>query len=81
MHGPAEALGDGVKVAGCHPFLVDAGVDSGADRRPGRGAGRGRRHVESLHERIKVAERAMLVDTVGRMARGLDRHGGGCGSA
>ena len=24
---------------------------------------------ESLHERIKVAERAMLVDTVGRMAR------------
>jgi phosphoribosylglycinamide formyltransferase-1 len=25
--------------------------------------------VESLHERIKVAERAMLVDNVGRMAR------------
>ena len=25
--------------------------------------------VESLHERIKVAERALLVDTVGRMAR------------
>ena len=25
--------------------------------------------VETLHERIKVAERAMLVDTVGRMAR------------
>ena len=25
--------------------------------------------VESLHERIKVAERAMLVDAVGRMAR------------
>ena len=25
--------------------------------------------VESLHERIKVAERAMLVDSVGRMAR------------
>jgi phosphoribosylglycinamide formyltransferase-1 len=24
---------------------------------------------ESLHERIKVAERAMLVDTIGRMAR------------
>ena len=30
---------------------------------------RGRRHVESLHERIKVAERPMLVDAVGRMAR------------
>ena len=25
--------------------------------------------VESLHERIKAAERAMLVDAVGRMAR------------
>ena len=25
--------------------------------------------VESLHERIKVAERQMLVDNVGRMAR------------
>ena len=25
--------------------------------------------VDALHERIKVAERAMLVDTVGRMAR------------
>ena len=25
--------------------------------------------AESLHERIKVAERALLVDTVGRMAR------------
>ena len=24
---------------------------------------------ETLHERIKVAERTMLVDTVGRMAR------------
>jgi phosphoribosylglycinamide formyltransferase-1 len=24
---------------------------------------------ETLHERIKVAERALLVDTVGRMAR------------
>ena len=25
--------------------------------------------VESLHERIKVAERSMLVDAVGRMVR------------
>ena len=25
--------------------------------------------VESLHERIKVAERTMLVETVGRIAR------------
>lgn len=70
MHGPADALAYGVKVTGCTLFVVDAGVDTGpilAQRAvevlPGD-------DVETLHERIKVAERAMLVDTVGRMARG-----------
>ncbi|WP_296607430.1 phosphoribosylglycinamide formyltransferase [Nocardioides sp.] len=69
MHGPADALAYGVKVTGCTLFVVDAGVDTGAilaqrvvEVLPGD-------DVETLHERIKVAERAMLVDTVGRMAR------------
>jgi phosphoribosylglycinamide formyltransferase-1 len=69
MHGPADALAYGVKVTGCTLFVVDAGVDTGpivAQRavpvEPGDTA-------ESLHERIKQAERAMLVDAVGRMAR------------
>jgi phosphoribosylglycinamide formyltransferase 1 len=69
MHGPAEALGYGVKVTGCTLFVVDGGVDSGpiVDQRAVR--------VEdddteqSLHDRIKVAERAMLVDAVGRLVR------------
>lgn len=69
MHGPADALAYGVKVTGATLFVVDAGVDTGAivDQvavrvEPGD-------DVESLHERIKVAERAMLVENVGRIAR------------
>jgi phosphoribosylglycinamide formyltransferase 1 len=69
MHGPADALAYGVKVAGATLFIVDAGVDTGpiVDQVPV--PVHGDDTVESLHERIKVAERAMLVDAVGRMAR------------
>jgi len=69
MHGPAEALAYGVKVTGCTLFLVDEGVDTGpivAQAAVEVGADD---TVESLHERIKVAERGLLVDSVGRMAR------------
>jgi phosphoribosylglycinamide formyltransferase-1 len=70
MHGPRDALAYGVKVTGCTLFLVDAGVDTGPIV--------AQRWVEvdddddeaTLHERIKQVERAMLVDAVGRMARG-----------
>ena len=69
MHGPRDALAYGVKVTGCTLFVVDGGVDTGpiVDQRVVP--------VEdddsplSLHERIKTAERQMLVDNVGRMAR------------
>ena len=36
MHGPRDALEYGVKVAGATLFVVDEGVDTGADRRPVR---------------------------------------------
>jgi phosphoribosylglycinamide formyltransferase-1 len=69
MHGARDALAHGVKVTGCTLFVVDHGVDTGPII--------AQRAVEvlddddeaTLHERIKAAERAMLVDTVGRMAR------------
>ena len=69
MHGPADALAYGVKVTGATLFVVDAGVDTGAIVAQTVVPVEDDDDVESLHERIKVAERAMLVETVGRMAR------------
>lgn len=66
---PAEALEYGVKVTGATLFVVDEGVDTG----PIVGQETVPVHedddVAALHERIKVAERAMLVEQVGRLAR------------
>ena len=69
MHGPAEALAYGVKVTGCTLFVVDGGVDTGpiVDQRAVQVHDDDT--VETLHERIKVEERRMLVESVGRMAR------------
>ena len=69
MHGPADALAYGVKVTGCTLFVVDAGVDTGPIVAQSAVPVEDDDDVESLHERIKVAERAMLVTAVGRMAR------------
>lgn len=67
-HGVADALAHGVKVTGCTVFEVDAGVDTGAiiDQvavrvEPGD-------TEATLHERIKVAERQLLIDTINRLA-------------
>ena len=69
MHGPREALDYGVKVTGCTLFVVDGGVDTGPIVAQTVVPVEDDDDVEALHERIKVAERAMLVDNVGRMAR------------
>jgi phosphoribosylglycinamide formyltransferase-1 len=69
MRGPAEALAYGVKVTGATLFVVDAGVDTGPIVAQTAVPVCDEDTVETLHERIKVAERAMLVDTVGRMVR------------
>lgn len=69
MHGPADALAYGVKVTGATLFVVDAGVDTGPIVDQVAVRVEDDDDVETLHERIKVAERAMLVDNVGRMAR------------
>ena len=69
MHGPADALAYGVKVTGCTLFVVDDGVDTGPIVAQVAVEVLDGDDAESLHERIKVAERSLLVDTVGRMAR------------
>lgn len=69
MHGPADALEYGVKLSGATLFLVDAGVDTGPIVAQTAVPVEDDDTVDALHERIKVAERQMLVDTVGRIAR------------
>ena len=69
MHGAADALAYGVKITGATLFVVDAGVDTGPIVDQVAVRVEDDDDVEALHERIKVAERAMLVDAVGRMAR------------
>jgi phosphoribosylglycinamide formyltransferase-1 len=69
MHGVRDALNYGVKITGCTVFLVDEGVDAGPVIAQGAVEVHDDDDEESLHERIKVAERALLVGTVGRMAR------------
>jgi phosphoribosylglycinamide formyltransferase-1 len=69
MQGPADALAYGVKVTGATLFVVDAGVDTGPIVAQVTVPVLPDDDVETLHERIKVAERQMLVESVGRMAR------------
>lgn len=63
MHGPRDALAYGVKVTGATVFLVDAGVDTGVVLDQAVVEVRDDDTVDSLHERIKVAERDLLVST------------------
>jgi phosphoribosylglycinamide formyltransferase-1 len=69
MTAPADALAYGVKVTGCTLFVVDEGIDTGPIVAQATVPVLDDDDVETLHERIKVAERRMLVDTVGRLAR------------
>jgi phosphoribosylglycinamide formyltransferase 1 len=69
MHGVRDALEYGVKVTGCTVFIVDEGVDAGPVLAQACVPVHDDDDEATLHERIKVAERALLVDTVGRMAR------------
>lgn len=75
-HAVPEALAYGVKVTGCTVHLVDAGVDTGPIL--------AQRAVEvldgddeqTLHERIKVVERRLLVDVLAALAtRGVTQDG------
>ncbi|MFT4010458.1 MAG: phosphoribosylglycinamide formyltransferase [Nocardioidaceae bacterium] len=68
-NGPGDALAYGVKVTGATLFVVDEGVDTGPIVAQTAVPVEDEDDVATLHERIKVAERVMLVDTIGRLAR------------
>ena len=68
-NGVRDALAHGVKVTGCTVFLVDAGVDTGPILAQASVPVADDDDEVTLHERIKQAERALLVGTVGRMVR------------
>jgi phosphoribosylglycinamide formyltransferase-1 len=67
MHAPRDALEYGVAVTGCSIFLVDAGVDAGPIVAQQAVPVLPDDTVDALHERIKVAERVLLVEVVTAM--------------
>jgi phosphoribosylglycinamide formyltransferase 1 len=69
MHGARDALEYGVKVSGCTVFVVDEGVDAGPIVGQACVPVLDDDDETALHERIKVAERALLVEVVGKMVR------------
>jgi phosphoribosylglycinamide formyltransferase-1 len=68
-HGVADALAYGVKIAGATVHLVDDGVDTGPVLAQAAVAVEASDTVETLHERIKIEERRLLVETVAALAR------------
>ncbi|MFI9487635.1 phosphoribosylglycinamide formyltransferase [Promicromonospora sp. NPDC052451] len=68
-HGVRDALAHGVKVTGSTVHLVDDGVDTGPIIAQTAVPVHEDDDEPTLTERIKTAERALLVETVGRVAR------------
>lgn len=69
-HAVRDALAHGVRVTGTTAHLVDAGIDTGPILAQRAVEVRDDDTEETLHERIKVQERALLVDLVGALGRG-----------
>ncbi|ASN51344.1 phosphoribosylglycinamide formyltransferase [Sinomonas sp. R1AF57] len=69
-HGVRDALAYGVKVTGCTVHWADAGVDTGPIIAQEAVVIAEGEDEESLHERIKVVERRLLIDVLRRIAVG-----------
>jgi phosphoribosylglycinamide formyltransferase-1 len=69
MHAVRDALDYGVKVTGCTLFVVDEGIDTGPILAQRAVPVLDDDDEATLHERIKIVERQLLVDTVGALAR------------
>ena len=67
MQAPQDALEYGVKVTGATLFVVDDGVDTGPIIAQVPVPVLDDDDVDTLHDRIKVSERTMLVEWVGRL--------------
>ncbi|WP_343319673.1 phosphoribosylglycinamide formyltransferase [Arthrobacter sp. TMP15] len=67
-HGVRDAMAYGVKVTGCTVHFADAGVDTGPIIAQTPVTVLPEDTEESLHERIKVAERALLIKVLGDLA-------------
>lgn len=67
--GVADALAYGVKVTGATVHIVDSGVDTGPVLAQAAVPVLPGDTVETLHERIKIEERRLLVDVVAALAR------------
>jgi phosphoribosylglycinamide formyltransferase 1 len=67
-HAVPDALAYGVRVTGCSVHLVDAGVDTGPILAQEAIPVLDDDDESSLHERIKVVERRLLVDVLAAMA-------------
>ncbi len=74
-HGPRDALAYGVKVSGATVFFVDEGVDTGSIIAQAAVPVLPDDTVETLHERIKVEERRLLVEAVADLADSARRAG------
>ncbi|WP_342022421.1 phosphoribosylglycinamide formyltransferase [Arthrobacter citreus] len=71
-HGVRDALAYGVRVTGCTVHIADAGVDTGPILAQAAVDVLDTDTEESLHERIKVQERRLLLETLSRIsAEGL----------
>jgi phosphoribosylglycinamide formyltransferase-1 len=68
MHGVRDALEYGVRITGCTLFVVDAGVDTGPILAQEAVEVLPSDDEASLHERIKMVERRLLVETLERLA-------------
>jgi phosphoribosylglycinamide formyltransferase-1 len=67
-HGVRDALAYGVKVTGCTVHIADAGVDTGPILAQAAVDVLDTDTEESLHERIKIQERRLLLETLSRIS-------------
>lgn len=72
MHGVRDALAAGVKVSGTTIFMVDEGIDTGRILAQRAVEVAPDDTEETLHERIKVVERELLVQVVNEIAKEND---------